>query len=168
MRHEFHQSYGRITLAPLAADDVEKMRVLRNNNTKNFFDSASITARAQQSWYQKYLRTPDDYMFSVYLNTTQQWVGAVGIYAVDQDARRGEFGRLLIDKDNTQEHGLGVDVTLAACRFAVDILRLHTIVLEVYSDNLPAVKTYLKAGFSEYSRIYDNENREIICMSYNN
>ena len=37
------------------------------------------------------------------------------------------------------------------------------IYLEVFSDNIPALKTYLKVGFVEKNR-YKKEDREIIYM----
>jgi len=39
------------------------------------------------------------------------------------------------------------------------------IYLEVFSDNIPALKTYLKVGFIERKR-YIKNNREIIYMEY--
>ena len=37
------------------------------------------------------------------------------------------------------------------------------IYLEVFSDNIPAIKTYLKVGFVEKNR-YKKEGKEIIYM----
>lgn len=37
------------------------------------------------------------------------------------------------------------------------------IYLEVFSDNIPALKTYLKAGFIEKNR-YQKDDKEIIYM----
>ena len=39
------------------------------------------------------------------------------------------------------------------------------IYLEVFSDNIPALKTYLKAGFKEKER-YLKDDKEIIYMEY--
>lgn len=164
MRHDYLQSGGRIDLRPLSEEDAQKMRLLRNRNTKSFLDSAQITEDAQKAWYQKYLEKPGDYMFSVYLSGTEQWVGAVGIYGVDQEAKSAEFGRILIDKEAAQMGGLGVDTTLAACRFAFDQLGMDAVYLDVFTDNIPAVRTYEKAGFSTIADNNDNNGRTLRRM----
>lgn len=165
MKHDYTQSFDRVELVPLSSEDAEKMRLLRNRNSRFFFNASVIEKEQQQCWYQKYLNTPGDYMFSVYLKGPGIWVGAVGIYDVDPQNGSAEFGRILIDKQAAQQSGLGVDTTKAACEFAFRELGLQTIHLEVYAQNLPAVTTYLKAGFHEDKRTLDSENREIIYMS---
>lgn len=165
MNHNFAVEYERVKLVPLSAEDAEKMRVLRNKNSAKFFSHSEITAEDQQRWFRKYLDTPDDYMFSVYLKETNVWVGAVSIYNVESDLKTAEFGRILIDKDATAEYGLGVDTTIAACRFAFAQLQLTTLHLEVYSDNIPAVHTYIKAGFQEKGRTLSTNEKEIIYMT---
>ena len=42
---------------------------------------------------------------------------------------------------------------------------MDIIYLEVFSDNIPALKTYLKVGFVEKKRYIKND-REIIYMEY--
>lgn len=165
MKHDFIEAYERVVLMPLSSADAEKMRVLRNKYSRNFFNAAPIAQDAQQVWYQKYLNTPNDYMFSVYLKAEERWIGAVSIYDVNTVKKTAEFGRILIDRDATEERRLGLDTTLAACRFAFNQLGVEDIRLEVYANNIPAVRTYIKAGFLENSRLVDEENREIIYMS---
>ena len=167
MNHSFSDSYERVKLIPLSSEDAEKMRVLRNKNSASFFSASEITAEAQQRWYNKYLDTPNDYMFSVYLKEKNIWIGAVSIYNIDMLKKTAEFGRILIDKEAAQQGGLGVDTTLAACQFAFKQLQLESVYLEVYADNLPAIHTYMKAGFREDNRSVDKMGKEIIRMSIN-
>jgi len=168
MEHSFTQEYDRVKLLPLSAEDAEKMRVVRNKNSKRFFSTARISPEAQQAWYAKYLQMPNDYMFSVYLKKTENWVGAVSVYHIDADTKCAEFGRIIIDKELTDEKGLGCDTTIAACRFAFEQLNLKYVYLEVYADNIPALHTYLKAGFRENHRFRDETGKEIIHMYINN
>lgn len=165
MKHVFFQSWGRIDLRPLSAEDAQKMRLLRNKNTKSFLDSNQITEDAQKAWYQKYLEKCGDYMFSVYLTGTGQWVGAVGIYDVNQEAKSAEFGRILIDKEAAQMGGLGVDTTRAACQFAFEQLGMNTVYLDVFTDNILAVRTYEKSGFSTIQDSSDTSGRVLRRMA---
>lgn len=147
MYHEYRIPYGRVELSPLLLEDAERMRILRNQNSKNFFDAEQITPEAQMQWYRKYLSTDGDYMFSVRLRQTGQWIGAVSIYHVDRLNACCEFGRLIIDRAATGERGLGVDTTLAACQFAFQQLNVSVVFLAVFQDNIAAVKTYERSGF---------------------
>ncbi len=148
MKHNYSMSYGRVELDALTLADAQLLRQLRNKNSSKFFDSSEITEEAQAKWYTGYLAKENDYMFSVLLLPEKKWVGAVSIYCVDPDVKTAEFGRLVIDRESTEERGLGVDTTLAACAFAFDMLGLETVMLEVFDDNIAAVRTYEKAGFT--------------------
>ena len=162
--HTFIESYKRIILKPLSTSDAEQMRILRNQNSNCFFNQSHISKKKQIGWYQTYLVTQDDYMFSAFLTTTNQWVGAVGIYHVDRLNARCEFGRLMIDQSATAERGLGVDTTLAACQFAFHQLDLSTVFLEVFQDNLAAVRTYKRAGFQVCGTRLNDEEKTILYM----
>lgn len=164
MKHSFYEKNGRVVLQPLSIEGAEKMRQLRNENSSSFFNHSAITREGQQRWYQNYLIKPDDYMFSVYLLGTGQWVGAVGIYNVDFAGGTAEFGRLLIEKKATDQRGLGVDVTEGACNIAFEQLGVSCIYLEVYEDNIPAVKTYERAGFLPTHKDKDAAGKNIITM----
>lgn len=151
-------------MRPLDKDGAEKLRILRNRNARSFLDSNQITEDAQRAWYKAYLAKPNDYMFSVHLAGMEQWIGAVGIYGVNQELKTAEFGRLLIDKSATKERGLGLDTTLTACRFAFEQLGLEAVYLDVYADNIPAVRTYMKAGFSIIQENFGDDGRAIQRM----
>lgn len=167
MKHEYTSCYGRVILKSLTLEDAEQMRLLRNRNSIKFFDANEITSEMQKKWYESYLNTEHDYMFSVYLQDKDQWVGAVSIYHVDLQSMTGEFGRLLIDKEKAKQRGLGVDATQAACKFAFDKLGLSMVYLEVYADNIAAIKTYEKSGF-KLCKTRNEENKvSIIYMEKN-
>lgn len=162
MKHEYYSSYERVLLKPLSLADAEKMRLLRNQNNNRFFDTKEISAESQRKWYNHYLTEENDYIFSVYLKDTDEWIGAVSIYHVDVYAKTAEFGRLLINSEKIR--GLGVDATLAACKFAFEQLNLKMVYLEVYADNLPAVRTYQKAGFQLCETRTLENNASILYM----
>lgn len=165
MKHEYAISYKRVQLQSLTWEDAEKMRQLRNRNSSKFFDTKEISEEMQKKWYANYLKAENDYMFSVYLKDSNEWIGAVSIYNVDLENETGEFGRLLIGSEKIR--GLGVDATVAACKFAFEQLGIKMVHLEVYADNIPAVKTYKKAGF-KLCKAKNAENKaDILYMEKN-
>lgn len=167
MRHDYTEEFDRIRLLPLSASAAEQMRILRNKHSRSFFTTREISPDEQQKWYENYLFKPNDYMFSVYLKEQDIWVGAVAIYDVDLQQKTAEFGRIIIDKEAAGLSGLGYDTTMAACKFAFEQLGLKNVHLDVYSDNYPAVHTYIKAGFHEYAQSTDSQGRRILLMHKN-
>ena len=167
MHNEYCMQLGSIKLVPLSEEDSEKMRVLRNENRNCFVYSGEISKQAQAAWYQNYLERLNDYMFSVIYVPAEVWIGAVGLYDIaDGEA---EFGRLLVDGTTVGKHGLGVPVTTAACRIGFELMGLHRIRLEVYADNVAAIKTYERAVFSYSGKCKDNTGCDMLCMEiFNN
>lgn len=146
MKHTFTCSDKDVTLRPLSCEDSEKYRQLRNQeqNRRCFFYSDRITKNAQQKWYDNYLKKENDYMFSVY-NHNGQFLGGAALYDMQTD--HAEFGRLLIDRTAAGQGGTGYQVLMLLCQLAKEQFHLSYLHLELFEDNLPAKKTYEKAGF---------------------
>lgn len=150
MKHTLTTADDVITLRPLSAEDSERYRLLRNQerNRVCFFYSEIITPEAQRRWYRQYLTAADDYMFSVY-DKEERFLGGAALYHIE--AGGAEFGRLLIDRDAGGK-GTGLRALLLLCGLAAQCFGLSLLHLEVYEDNLPARKTYEKAGFTVRKR----------------
>ena len=146
MKHQFTCTDGDIELRPMSAADSELYRRLRNQeyNRSCFLFSGIISTEEQQQWYENYLKKPNDYMFSIY-NQKGQFLGGAALYDITETS--AEFGRIIIDKEAAGKNGIGCQVLLLLCDFSRQQLRLQNLHLEVFEDNLPAVKTYVKAGF---------------------
>lgn len=160
MRHCIRACFGRVMLSPLEMKDIEELRCLRNRERKWFVHSEEIDSEEQRIWYAKYLETPNDYMFSIsQLNNLSTFIGAVALYNVNKESNTCEFGRIIINSLNIPERGLGYDATLCACEIGFEELGMKTILLELFCDNIKAIKTYKRAGF-----INDTEQDGIIKM----
>lgn len=159
MEHSYQATFGRVELRPLTEDHIESMRILRNRCRNSFVYSKEISSEEQARWYQKYLKTENDYVFSVFCGGN--WIGAAALY--DFQGTSVEFGRLMIDHEAAGRHGLGVEVTKCACNIAFQQLGVDEIHLVVYQDNMPAVKTYFNAGFAVQREFAEN-NQEMFLM----
>ncbi len=160
MEHNYNHSYNHIRISPLKKENIEDMRILRNKHRLCFVFSELITSDAQNKWYNSYLKKSNDYVFSVYFNNI--WIGVCSIYNITDNI--AEFGRLLIDKSKVNEKHLGLNTTLCACDFAFKQLGVNKIRLRVYETNIPAYKTYIKAGFVPYSDSFDSNGQKLIDM----
>ena len=144
-------------------EDIQKLRELRNKNAVFFIYSEYISENDQEVWYSNYLNKRFDIMFKISLmDDPKGFIGAVALYEINPERKTAEFGRIVIDKEQTAQKGLGYDATVCACKIGFEQLGLDRIVLEVFSDNMSAVKTYNKAGFKTYEA-----NGNILKMELN-
>ena len=166
MLHEFKKNYGDIILKPLEWKNIEELRNLRNKeeNRKCFIYQKEITKEEQENWYKKYLEKEEDIMFSAFLKADEEYlIGFAALYDIDKNSKKCEFGRIIVDKNKVTKKGIGYQITKCLCDIGFQNLGLDMIYLEVFSDNIPALKTYLKAGFIERNR-YKKNDKEIIYM----
>lgn len=164
MRHNYSIASEELLLSPLAEEDIEYLRQLRNReeNRRCFLHDAFIEKEQQQSWYHSYLEKQGDYMFSVRERETGQICGAVAIYGLSPDKKTAEFGRLIIDGERAGQ-GRGYEAMRLACRFAFEQLKIESLHLEVFADNERAVKIYERAGF-RVEREREFQGRVLILM----
>ena len=166
MLHEFKKNYGDIILKPLEWKNIEELRNLRNKeeNRKCFIYQKEITKEEQENWYKKYLEKEEDIMFSAFLKADEEYlIGFAAFYDIDKNSKKCEFGRIIVDKNKVTKKGIGYQITKCLCDIGFQNLGLDMIYLEVFSDNIPALKTYEKAGFIERNR-YKKNDKEIIYM----
>lgn len=166
MTHNFQNEFEDIVLKPLEQKNIENLRNLRNKeeNRKCFIYQKEITKEEQENWYKKYSEKEEDVMFSAFLKENEEYpIGFAALYDIDKNSKKCEFGRIIVDKSKVTKKGIGYQITKCLCDIGFQDLGLDMIYLEVFSDNIPALKTYLKVGFVEKNR-YKKEDREIIYM----
>ena len=148
MKHDYTFRLGRVTLLPLEEEDIEALRVLRNQERQYFLHTDEIPADAQKKWYASYLNKEDDIMFKVVKSdNTAEFIGAIAVYDIDRVKGTAEVGRTVIDKAKAPEKGIGTDATKAVCLFAFDVLKLKKIVGVVLKSNERILKVDSRVGF---------------------
>lgn len=165
MEHLIYHETQNLRITPLFSKESEYYRLLRNreDNRSFFLNSGFISQEQQESWYSKYIESPD-YMFSIYhKNVPAVFIGGAGIYNIDPSKRDAEFGRIIIDRYIVGGRGYGLEALLAICEIAREQLGLESLFLEVLPDNVPAIKTYERAGFIRE----DRSNPDLIFMRKN-
>lgn len=170
MKHEFIISKNGYILKPLELKDIEALRVLRNKdqNRTCFLYSEIISEEQQQKWYKGYLEKAGDYMFAIFKeNRPDDFLGALAIYNFNNENNSAEFGRIVLDKTKLTGSGIGTLVTSEICNFSFKQFNLNEILLEVFEDNIAAVKTYEKVGFKIVSSDILG-NRTLLKMSLKN
>lgn len=162
MKHDYEYEYGRIILKPLEWDDIEQLRVLRNQEKQFFLEQTEIEEDSQKKWYERYLEKDNDIMFKVVKkDKPEEFIGAIALYAIDWEKGTAEAGRTVIDKKKSPEKGIGQEATKAVCRFGFEKLKLKKIVGEVLKTNERIIKVDLRAGFRI---VGESENGELYLI----
>lgn len=165
MEHSYSIKTDSVSLFPLKREDIQIVRNWRNSDNIRFcfVNSGIISAEQQEQWYVSYLNKAKDFTFSIFDNQLNKIIGMCALYNFSDDNLTAEFGRFMIGDPDARGKGIGVEALNAALKISFDILKLEKVVLEVYSDNLPALKTYLKCGF-RIVETYMSERAELTRM----
>lgn len=164
MIHSFTTREGYIRLVPMEANDAERYRILRNENSGWFCTTGFISAKQQAEWYKKYMHNEKEIMFAIY-TANGTFVGGNALYDIDRRKGYAKYGRIIISA-NLSGCGYGFSATKAAMRIAVESLKLRHLELEVFEDNERALSIYLKSGFC-YKGFYYIDGRKVVAMECN-
>lgn len=165
MTHNYSNSYRNVSIRPLSAKDIENIRVWRNDpaNGKYLSQINTITPEMQQEWFDNYVKDPETIFWAIDESASlSRMVGSAALYEISENSAL--FGKILIGDNEAHGKHVGVNATIAILQIAFDIMRLNTVTLYVYSDNVPAVKVYTKAGFKIIDKHMTSENRTEYTM----
>lgn len=148
MKHNYVKSCENVRLRPLCEDDLEHLRLWRNNpeNTTYLSPIPFITEDMQLNWYKNNLEDPNEITFAIEeLQILNRVVGSLSLYNFNGNC--AEFGKILIgDKEAHGKH-VGTNALKALLELGFDKLGLHEIYLYVFEENIPAIRVYEKVGF---------------------
>ena len=162
MKHSYSISYKNVALKPISDGELELLRTWRNDpaNTKYLRQIPYITPEMQKRWYESYLANGDEMTFAIF--ETKQLGRAVGSLSLyDFCDGEAEFGKILIGDSEAHGRSVGLHATVAALKIAFAYLKLKKLRLHVFSDNIPAVKVYAKAGFEVVDEHETNGMKEL-------
>ena len=145
---------GEVRLRLLEEADLPMTLAWRNEDhiRKWFLHSDIITEEQHRSWFDRYSRRDDDFVFIIE-ETEDLWkpVGQISLYNIDWGQRTAEYGRLMIGERDAVGKRLAKKATKLLLDYAFGSLGLEKIELEVLSGNAPALAIYRSCGFFEVS-----------------
>lgn len=146
---------GRIRLRLLEESDLPMTLKWRNQDhiRRWFFNSEQITPARHWAWFEKYKERDDDYVFIIEeTRTFRRPIGQAALYHIDWEAKRAEFGRLMIGEQQATGKGLARAATESLIHLALDDLGMQEVHLEVFADNAAALAIYAACGFQTTGR----------------
>ena len=148
MNHNMVAVYKDITLRPLAKDDIESLRIWRNNpkNTEFLTNIGEISPEQQNRWFEKYLQDDTEAIFAIVDNRIAKGiVGSVSLYGINHGM--AEVGKILIGDSRAHGRGIGRKALVMAMLMGFKNLSLGKIVGAVSPDNIQAYTNDMKVGF---------------------
>jgi putative acetyltransferase len=109
--------------------------------------TAQLPYPSAESW-RKRLAEPPPGLYSLVVCAGEEVVGQLGLHTAPNSPRRRHAGRLgMAVRDDWHGKGAGSALMQAAVNLADRWLNLIRLELEVYTDNMPAIRLYEKFGF---------------------
>lgn len=148
MEHNFCAEYADVKLRPLVREDIEKLRIWRNDTSKTKFlrNIGEITPEMQNKWFEAYLENKDEIVFAIEETVDlKRIVGSVALYNFTNTT--AEVGKIQIGDAEANGRGIGRKSLVMAMWIAFKKLGIEKIVGAVHQENIAAHKNDMIIGF---------------------
>lgn len=159
-----------IYLRPMEIADTDKIVAWRNQDRvrNNFIYRKPFTREGHLNWIRTQVETGHVVQFVICERESGRAVGSVYFRDIDREKGCAEYG-IFIGEDDAVGKGYGTQAAKLALAYAFEELKLRSVFLRVFADNMAARRSYEKAGFRirEGCRdelVIDGEVRTVIFM----
>ena len=158
----------KVYLSPINLDDYELyVKWLNNPNITQYLDinDSLITLSKEKELLDNIGN--EEFTFAIIKKEDDTLLGNVGVTKIDYKNGKAELGIFIGEEDNLSK-GYGSEAIKLIINFAFNEIRLHNIMLTVFSNNARAIKAYTKCGFVEYGRRHEAifHNGEYLDLIY--
>lgn len=108
---------------------------------------------------EKLADSKDDVVLGIVERSDDQLIGLVGLHGFNDKNRRAMLG-IVIGEKSLWGKGRGAEATRLMVAVAFDTLNLNRVWLDVYTDNVRAVRCYEKLGFKHEGLMRQHSYRE--------
>ena len=105
-----------------------------------------LTGEAMAEWYRRHSDEERAVSFTVYELPGLRPIGTTGLFDIDRQHRRAEFG-IRIGEKSCWGKGYGAEVTRLVLSYGFTSLNLHSVMLWVVGYNERGIRAYARAGF---------------------
>ena len=158
MRTKPTLSGERVTLRPVSADDVPGLLALLADSDGNRLTGTrdlDLSEEAARQWYASRGQQDDRIDLAVLEKTTGAYAGEVVLNDLDRANRSCGFRIGLLPE--FRDRGFGSEATRLTVDYALDMLGLHRVELEVFAFNPRGRRVYEKVGF-----VYEGTRRDAL------
>ncbi|MFA6524637.1 MAG: GNAT family protein [Patescibacteria group bacterium] len=111
------------------------------------------TLRKEKKWFEEYKKTDNKRFFTICDDTKP--IGFMGLSKISKKSKNAELF-IAIGDSEYRGKGIGKKAMQWIIDYGFNKLKLHKIYLNVYENNIPAVKLYKSLGFVVEGKIKDD------------
>jgi len=154
-----------INFTKMTLDEKKMVLSWRNHSEikKWMYNSNDILLESHLEYIESLNNSLDKLYFLV--KKDSNYIGVIDFTSIDRDKKSSEFG--LYANASTQIPGVGRVLENICIDYAFNILKIKTLKLEVFSDNIQVRNLHKKFHFQETQKKIVN-NKEVICMELKN
>ena len=161
----------KVFLRPMEEQDTGNIVRWRNSSRVRccFIYREDFTSESHQKWTDTMIHTGRAIQFILCEKESRRPVGSVYFRDIDDKKQEAEYG-IFIGEESAAGRGYGSEAARLAVEYAFKQLGLEKVVLRVFTDNIPAIKSYEKAGFVKEGILKavecsDGERKDMFFMS---
>lgn len=147
----------KIYLRPISNSDTNHIILWRNTNfvLKNFIYQKPFSIKTHETWLRDMVNTGKVIQYIIYDKQENIPVGSVYLRDIDNENCKAEYG-IFIGVREALGKGFGSEAAKLIIQYGFQHLKLHKIMLRVFSDNVRAIKSYENAGFIKEAYLKDD------------
>lgn len=145
----------RVVLGPIEKKDMGKFHQwLSDLDVAKYMRAAPLvlTGRDEEEWFENMRKKKDEVHFSIMLKNTNRLIGSISLKNINKTFGSAELG-IMIGEKTKWSKGYGTEAIQLLLDFAFNVLRLHSVSLNVYDFNPRAIACYKKVGFKKAGKL---------------
>jgi RimJ/RimL family protein N-acetyltransferase len=137
-----------IYLCPLLQEDLPILFTWINNREQVLFNSSyrPVSEIQHREWFESQQSKKDSFIFAIRLIGSNQLIGSCQLHSIHSVHKSAEL-QIRIGEPSYRRLGYGTQALKILLYFAFYDLNLNRIFLQVFQDNITALKVYSKIGF---------------------
>jgi RimJ/RimL family protein N-acetyltransferase len=144
-----------IYLRFLTPDDVGDVYVAWMNDSEitQYLESrwSVQTLESIRNFVQAMSESPSNFLFGIFLNSTNKHIGNIKIGNINQIHRYGDVGLIIGDRASWGK-GLASEAISLVTKYGFEELNLHKLFAGMYEQNVGSYKAFLKVGYQDAGR----------------
>jgi RimJ/RimL family protein N-acetyltransferase len=139
---------SRVYLRPFELDDLPTLLIWINDPELRPFLSRTfpINESKEREYIEKLSCGPDQFAFLICDAKSNRRLGCCGLHGIQWPCRSAELG-IFLGEEKSRGAGMGSEVFELLLEYAFQRLNLHRCWLQVYANNLRAIRCYERLGF---------------------
>jgi len=141
----------KVSLAPLTAEDAKACyEWFVDPEIRKFVSSHALpnTFEKSRNFIEEMNVSNNDVLLGIFTRPDGEYIGNIALHGIDRDNSNAFFG-IVIGNSKNHGKGMGTEAVRLLLLYAFRNLGLNMVFLNVFADNVRAIRSYEKLGFKK-------------------